>query len=339
MRSAPAFALLGLVACSSEAGPVWRQEVAFEAGQKLGGCVVAELEPGVPGDELAAVAQDGSVYVVERADGLWTSSRIAELPGEMIQIAAADLTQEFAGAELFTVGSAQGGEESDGPGAFWYHSHAAAGWQSELVFEDTQLLHAVCVGDIDPDSPGLEVLVAGYSRNVFLLYHQGQTWVPRQVGTLPGKAKGAASSGDWTVVVCTDGSVVRVVSDGDDLELRTIANLGGALARVAVSDGAVLVSANDGVLRLIESETREVYRSEDRLRGALFGEFDASHAGLETATAGYDGKVTVHGDRVQVIGTDEDRLHHLATGNVEGLGTVLVACGYSGRVLVHSLAP
>lgn len=338
MRAAFAIALAGLAACSNEPGAHWQQETALEAGQKLGGCVVADLDRSNPGDEIAVVAEDGSVYVATRSGGLWSSTRIAELPGEMIQIAAADVTQEFAGAELFTVGISEGGEDSGGPGALWFHSHAAAGWHSEQIFEDPQLLHAVCIGDIDPDSPGLEVLVAGYSRDVSLLYRVGGAWTPRRVGVLPAEAKGAASDGDWTVVVCTDGSVVRLVSDGDDLELETIGACDDAAARVAVRDGVVLVCANDGALRKIDGEISVIYQSTDRLRGAVWGEFNPTGAGIEAATAGYDGKVTVHvGTNVQVIGTDTDKFHHLAAGNIDGLGTALVACGYSGRVLVHSL--
>jgi hypothetical protein len=45
------------------------------------------------------------------------------------------------------------------------------------------------------------------------------------------------------------------------------------------------------------------------------------------------------GDRVVQevqVGRDDDRLHHLASGSLAGLGRCLVACGYSGRVLVMS---
>jgi hypothetical protein len=74
-------------------------------------------------------------------------------------------------------------------------------------------------------------------------------------------------------------------------------------------------------------------------------------AGLEAATAGYDGAVTVlvRGDSswlgmtldgredgarsAQVAAQDTERLHHLAAATLAGRGTGLVACGYAGRLL------
>ena len=65
----------------------------------------------------------------------------------------------------------------------------------------------------------------------------------------------------------------------------------------------------------------------------------------EMATVGYDGLIYVvtherdpDGAGFIVtrtpVGRDSDRFHHLAAGPIRGLGHVLVACGYSGRVIV-----
>ena len=57
------------------------------------------------------------------------------------------------------------------------------------------------------------------------------------------------------------------------------------------------------------------------------------------ATAGYTGEVVTlrrrkDGWQTEVVAVDDGRLHHLAAGDIEGIGPCLVTCGYSGRLLV-----
>ena len=81
----------------------------------------------------------------------------------------------------------------------------------------------------------------------------------------------------------------------------------------------------------------------------MIADVDPEAPGPELATAGYDGIVRVL--RVRDLGRDErglrqldaevlevarddDKLHHLAGGELPELGACLVAVGYSGRVVV-----
>jgi hypothetical protein len=102
----------------------------------------------------------------------------------------------------------------------------------------------------------------------------------------------------------------------------------------------VLFCGNDGVLRLWQDgAVRELYASTERLRGAVIADLDPSRPGIEYATAGYDGRVVVVSEEdstltATVVGRDAERFHHLAVGDLPGLGTCLVACGYGGRVIV-----
>lgn len=114
---------------------------------------------------------------------------------------------------------------------------------------------------------------------------------------------------------------------------------GASQARMGTADGRLVSCRNDGVLALTEGgATRELYREDDRLRGAVLADLDPTRDGLEAATAGYSGNlVVVYLDGAEpaheVVFTDTDKYHHLARGDVDGDGRdELVGCGYSGVV-------
>lgn len=340
-------------ACVSTASsiPAWEQFTAFNTPDKLGGCVVADLDHRYPGDEIGVVSSSGKVYVVRRDPELGTFAReiVAELPGEMIQCAAGDLDGR-PGTELYTVGIATGGEDDGGPGAAWRIRLGAEGWEADRIFEDEALLHAVAIGDLDPGHVGDELVLAGYTKRVHLLVPSGNVFASQRITELPGEAKGAAIGPDKDglpalIVVCANGSAVRVRQEDDTWMRETIGLFDTALARVAVSaDGNVLIAGNDGNLRhIVAGETEYIECSADRQRGAVFADVDPLREGVELATAGYDGRILVISRKVvdgeiryHITGaaSDSDKFHHLAAGELPGLGAVLVACGYSGRVIV-----
>ena len=100
-----------LVACTSRpyAESGWELHVALETQAKLGGCVVADLDPRHAGNEIAVTASTGHVYCVRRVGTGWATEIICHQEGEMIQVAAGDLNPEHPGDELICVGAARGG--------------------------------------------------------------------------------------------------------------------------------------------------------------------------------------------------------------------------------------
>jgi len=103
-RTIPLLALLLLpLAACGEKPPAevagWEATIAFQADTKLGGCDVGDLDPRHAGNEIAAVAVDGRVYVVRRGDDGWVTETAATLPGEGIQCAIGDVDPDHAGSE------------------------------------------------------------------------------------------------------------------------------------------------------------------------------------------------------------------------------------------------
>ncbi|MAG56782.1 MAG: hypothetical protein CMJ83_10865 [Planctomycetes bacterium] len=343
MRALPLLTLcLLLAACQSPpmAEQGWEMHVALQTQAKLGGCVVADFDTSRDDAEIVVTSSPGDVFMVRRAGEGWASELVAHFPGEMIQVAAGDLDPTNPGAELVCVGAAEGGEDDGGPGVAWFAWRDAKGWHHERLIQQDALIHGVAIGDFDKNRPGLEVMVAGYTRRATVIAKVEGAW--KVVGSveLPGEAKGVAAGLSGAAVVCADGSLVEVRQEGSGWGQRVLRRFPAALARVSADPSSALFCANDGTLRNWSAGTvTELYRSTDRLRGAVVVDVDPNTPGKEICTAGYTGEITImnpgtEGGVPRIIAWDDNRFHHLAAGRLPGLGTCLVGCGYSGRVLV-----
>ena len=165
-------------------------------------------------------------------------------------------------------------------------------------------------------------------------------WSNTAGADLPGAAKCAVFYGRGGAVGCTDGTLAWVSLEEGAGDAVVLSSADSALSRMGTDGERIVVGRNDGVLTLVEGgSSREIYSENDRLRGAVLAELDPDAPGLEAATAGYSGLITVlfeepDGWRAEHVFQDTDRFHHLAAGELDegGLGLELVGCGYSGVV-------
>lgn len=339
----PLLVCTALVGCRSTG---WRDVVAYRSPVKLGGCAVGDVDPIWEGAEIAVVSRDGEVIVVRRDGQRWAHEVVARTGGELIQCAAGDVDPDSPGDELVAVGVAQGGEEDGGPGICVMIQRGAQGWRVVPLFRDTDLLHAVCIADLDPERAGNEILVAGASRRAHVLYRDGDGWGAERACDLGGEGKGAVAFDRGAALACEDGSVRMVArgtspEDGPNWTCHVLDKAPSGQARIAAAGATLVLAGDDGVLALLDARGRRaIYREPDRLRGAALADFDPSSSGLEAATVGYSGRITVlyldaGGWHPEVVGNDPDRLHHLATGVLPtGASPAIVACGYSGQLHV-----
>lgn len=331
--------LLSLVPSPAPEG-AWVTEIAFQAPDKLGACTVGDVDPRHPGNEIVTVCRDGAAYVLHRSAGGWVAEEIARTPGEMIQVAVGDLLPERPGLEIVLAGAAEGPEADDEPGMAWIAFRDAEQWRAEPLYESPKLLHAVTVH-------GGRVLLAGYDRELVVLARAaGSDFTATVVGELPGAGKCLVTAGRVSFLACKDGSLVRVESPpGDEraLALRVVQRRDAGRARLATDGERALVCDDDGTLSLVRADggAEVVYREGDKLRGAVLADLDPEREGAELATVGYERRLTVlhRGAEGSWLATpvlrETEKFHGLSSGDLDGDGDhELVACGYSGRLLV-----
>jgi hypothetical protein len=320
----------------------WSVDVVLETGVVTGGCAVGDLDPEHPGDEIVTVARDGAVTCIWRADDGWQHEVVHRGAGEYIQVAIGDAVAAVPGNEIVAVGVAQGAERDDVPGiATVLHRAADGRWSAETAFAATALQHGACAVDG-------AVFVTGYDRRVHRLLRSDAGWRAEPVAELPGDGKGALATPWGVLVTSTDGSLVRVRQTDGGWRADVVDHRPSPRSRVGTDGQQVITSDNDGTLSLLTPGDTipwprvEIHREFDLLRGAVLAPLGDGDDHATAATAGYERKVTLL-QRVdgrwwsRLLYRDADRLHHLASGEVDGRpGVDLVACGFSGRVLVLS---
>ena len=330
----------------------WQAEAVWTAPAKLGGCATGELVSSAVGEEIVAVSITGEVHLLQRAAGTdlaagWEHRVLARTTGELIQVAVGDADPTSPGNEVLAVGMKAGTEDDGGPGQAWLVTHVNDREPVLLpLLEDTALLHAGTIADVDPDSPGDEIVVAGFGLRVHVLAHDGAGFVHTVAGELPGPAKHAVGWRGGAAIACANGDLVLLTRAEEGWELETLASASTGLARLGPSAGELAVGRDDGVLWILDptGEGREAYREGQKLRGAVRADLDPDRPGLEAAAAGYEGRIVVvaedperPGEWLSVeVWKEDQRFHHLTSGEVDpaGIGLELVGCGYSGNVVV-----
>lgn len=330
-----------LLGCKQTVAVDWIHETALDAGTKLGGCAVGDVDPDRKGDEIAVVAGDGSVYLVHAGEDGWVQQKIGAAQGEMIQCAIGDADPARPGLEVVAVGMKAGKEDDAGAGAAYIASKRSDGWSFDLLFEDSALIHGVCVGDIDPQRDGEEVLLVGFSRRATLAWRDGDSWQTEVVGELPGDGKNALPYQGGAAVVCNDGAVVLIARENGAWTVTELDRAEAGQARIGTDGERLIVARDDGALAILTAgEREEIHKESSKLRGAVLADLDPNRPGIEAATAGYGNTVTLlhlEGDTWQprILFQDSGKLHHLAAGRITQDGSIgLVTCGYSGLLTV-----
>ncbi|MCD6110250.1 MAG: hypothetical protein J7K08_01040 [Thermoplasmata archaeon] len=156
----------------------WNNTRIYLDSGKARKAVIDDFIPEKEGNELAIVAKSGNLSVIYREEGDWRLSSSWNFT-----IAAHDPDWGFA---RIASGDADGipGKEIYGAtdGGTVYHVWYSSGtWQSERIFQDSDSLRGVWVGDVDPSVPGPEIYSFGYSKRLVEIWREGGEWKNREI--------------------------------------------------------------------------------------------------------------------------------------------------------------
>ena len=200
----------------------------------------------------------------------------------------------------------------------------------------------VVARDLDPAVEGDEALVGGFSDALTLLRFHGDGQVTsEEIGRTPAAAKGMVPHGDGVAVACRDGSLLVVRPSDEGFVTEVLFRAPSGLARLASSGEEILAASDDGTLWLVQRrEGTRLFRDSLKLRGAVFTDLNSASPGLEVATAGYSGRVSLLHENAgewtaETVIATEAALHHLTSGELDrAAGQELVTVGFAGDVVL-----
>ncbi len=309
-------------------------------------------------NDILAAADDGHFLLLTVYSGKWTAHVVTPDGQWLAPSLSADVDPRIPGRELYAAG--KGGSVHRivlRPQPFGKFALDAV----EVGHAAGEEFHAVRAGDLDPSSPGAELLVFGISGALFRLTAEGADpgFAMSKVAQLPGRVRDTVVLvGDGGPVVygaARSGDLVEVVCRGGDVRARTVLHEDSGLGRIAhraIGGTDVLyVTRDDGVLLRLARDAaggfvREViYVGPLGLRGVAAGRF---HTDGREAVAVYGYCKDLHlvertesGWHCATIFRDAQQGHFLAVGELDGRnGTDEIVCsGFGGRVVQLSRPP
>jgi hypothetical protein len=240
-----------------------------------------------------------------------------------------------------------------------YWNTTTKNWDSELIFNNPEMLHGVAIGDIDPRTDGDEVVVVGFAYRATLLKKVNHTWISELMWQDNNNVRKAViddfdseHEGDELVVVSKSGKCAMIYWNGTQWITQVLwIDTEDGLARVAVGDcdqetegqKEIVVGGDSGKVYLIRGsgstwESTLLFTDEDKNRGVWIGDVDPNQPGNEVIAYGYSANVTeIHGSgdewESKTIWTDSARGHEIRIGEFDNThkGNEILVVGYSNN--------
>jgi hypothetical protein len=354
-RADPAAAEVALEGAAHE----WSARLVLDNGTT--GIWTVEPQPIFPqyaAHQLVGLDDDGRCHVMISYSGKWTHRVCGDDVQWLGAICHGEIDPRDERAELYVAG-ARGN-------VYQVRSYDSGDLDCRLIAQLPGLeVHTLICGDLDPRSPGAEVLAFTSPGHVYRLSPTGPhgTFVTEHLEALPGRVRDAlllpGANGDLARIAAANraGMLQVLEIDAQGLHWNTIHSepmgFGRVELRKSEAGPTVLYSTlDDGrVLRHEELAGGEwatvtIYAGPQGPRGVASGSFDADPTLETVAVFGYSSDVqllTRRGDAwsVETIFTDRDRGHWLAAGEFDGRNGTdeLVGSGYGGRIFMLAREP
>lgn len=180
-----------------------------------------------------------------------------------------------------------------------------ASWGATIAFEAGQPLNGCAVGDVDPTTPGNEILAVAASGEIFVVHHGADGWHGEVVAQAGGEMIGCA------------------IGDADPARPGLEAVVGGMLTGAEDSGGkgaAHLLYLGDTGWQL-----EPLFEDDALIHGVSIGDVDPAHEGAEVICVGFSLQATV-------LGRDGDTWQTLASVDLTSPGKNAVV--FEGGVVV-----
>jgi hypothetical protein len=195
------------------------------------------------------------------------------------------------------------------------------GWRAEILLETSRGMGGAAIGDLDPASPGNEVVVVIAAGEVWQVHRARDGWRSERI-----------HAGDGELIMCAIGDV--------DARHPGHEFVGVGMVRGPESldrPGQVLMIQRDGDTW----RATQIFEDSRMIPGVALGDVDGALDGPQFYACGYLRNVTqlvqdTNGFwHAKVIFVAERPLHHLISGEFDAThpGPELVTCGHSGRLI------
>lgn len=355
---------------------LWETRTLYTDSEKLDGVEVGDADNNGVTD-LVTGGLSGVLTHIEydTSSGKWVSETIWANPdkGEMLTPDIGDVNGD--GKNEVVIGGMLSGPETDNdPGGIDMFWKEGGSWKREHLFSDTNLVHGLSIGDLDPDNDGNEIVGVGFSSKATIVWWDGTTWKNQTIFTDDGSIKKVIiddydpdHAGNEAVTVAKSKNLTSIYKDGGVWKSETLFTADAGLSRVAVGDldpsspGKEIISgADNGKVFLTKKSgsnwtTIEIFKetmSNEKNRGVWVGNFDPTHSGNELIVTGYSGNVTlVYGSGTswvnrQLYSLPKDtgnghRFHEARVGDFDPTspGAEAVVVGYDARVTELYVSP
>jgi hypothetical protein len=299
--------------------------------------------------EVVGLDDRGRCWVLVGYSGNWTPLRRIDDGRWLGGLAHGDVDPRVAGAELYTGGQAGNLYQLTA------HHHGALDARLVAHFPGEEL-HTIVVGDVDAETPGVELLVFTRPGALYRVSPTGEhgAFEVARVAELEGRVRDAVVLPDGEVAtVSRAGTLETLRLEGTTLQRTVHARYDVGLGRLALGEGPGVVlyaTLDDGRITRHERTadgrfTRElIHIDEQGPRGIAAGRFHADPGVESVAIFGYGKEVRLlsrRGDEpwaVETLFVDRDKGHWLSACEVDGRNGTreLVGSGYGGRIFLLS---
>jgi hypothetical protein len=200
------------------------------------------------------------------------------------------------------------------------HSQERA-WRAEVLLESEHGIGGAAIGDLDPGSPGNEVVAVNAAGEVWMVRRAGDGWRPECI-----------HQGDGELIMCAIGDVDP-------------ATPGNELVAVGMVEGPESVSGPGRVLVLRRDGNAwgatHAFVDEHMIHGVAIGDVSTRHPGNEIVACGFNHRVTLlhragtgWGHEVVYVGNDRMKIAVIDDVLPDRQGAEALVCGSDGQVVL-----